>query len=107
LFLNRKRREDMFYLTAIKHSYIKAVKAAFDIQLNDSDVLINETRKEFDGDYTFVIFPLVKTLGKSPEAIGNTIGDWLVSNDISFGQKPLRIYPLFRIMEFLHQMAKK
>lgn len=71
----------MLYLTAIKHSYIKAVQTAFGIELNENDVLINETRKEFDGDYTFVIFPLVKTLGKSPEDIGKTLGEWLVTND--------------------------
>lgn len=71
----------MLYLTAIKHSYIKAVQTAFGIELSENDVLINETRKEFDGDYTFVIFPLVKTLGKSPEDIGKTIGEWLVTND--------------------------
>ncbi|HMU03048.1 MAG TPA: arginine--tRNA ligase [Saprospiraceae bacterium] len=71
----------MLYLIAIKHSYIKAVQTAFGIELSENDVLINETRKEFDGDYTFVIFPLVKTLGKSPEDIGKTIGEWLVTND--------------------------
>lgn len=71
----------MLYLTTIKHSYIKAVQTAFGIELNENDVLINETRKEFDGDYTFVIFPLVKQLGKSPEDIGKTLGEWLVTND--------------------------
>ncbi len=71
----------MLYLTAIKHSYIKAVQTAFGIELNENDVLINETRKEFEGDYTFVIFPLIKTLGKSPEDIGRSLGEWLVTND--------------------------
>src|SRR5690606_4293293 len=29
---------------------------------------------------TFVVFPLVKQLGKSPELIGNEVGEWLVAN---------------------------
>ncbi len=71
----------MLYLIEIKHSFIKAVQAAFDIQLSDGEVLINETRKEFEGDFTFVIFPLVKSVGKSPEVIGSIIDEWLVTND--------------------------
>ena len=78
---NEKGREDMLYLSEIKHNLIKAVKAVFDIQLSDDEVLINETRKEFEGDFTFVIFPLVKSVGKSPEVIGSIIGEWLVTND--------------------------
>ena len=50
----------MEFLNGIKESYIKAVSECFQEQISGDDILINETRKEFIGDYTFVIFPLVK-----------------------------------------------
>jgi len=71
----------MEFLNGIKESYIKAVAECFQEQISGDDILINETRKEFTGDYTFVIFPLVKSLRKSPLEIGNTLGNWLLTNN--------------------------
>lgn len=41
---------------------------------------IQNTRKEFDGDYTLVVFPLIQLLKKKPEDIGNEIGEFLKTN---------------------------
>ena len=38
------------------------------------------TRKEFDGDYTLVVFPLLKMSHLAPEATGNAIGQWMLEN---------------------------
>ncbi len=38
------------------------------------------TRRDFEGDITFVIFPLVKVIKGNPVEIGNKIGDYLVAN---------------------------
>ena len=38
------------------------------------------TRKEFEGDITLVLFPLIKILKKNPVEIGNTIGEYLHQN---------------------------
>lgn len=38
---------------------------------------IQNTRKEFEGDYTLVVFPLIQLLKKKPEDIGNEIGEFL------------------------------
>lgn len=38
---------------------------------------IQNTRREFDGDYTLVVFPLIQSLKKKPEDIGNEIGESL------------------------------
>ena len=38
------------------------------------------TRKEFEGDYTLVVFPLLRISHSSPDATGKAIGDWLTSN---------------------------
>lgn len=39
---------------------------------------IQPTKKEFEGDYTFVVFPLVKALKKNPLELGNQIGQRLM-----------------------------
>lgn len=41
---------------------------------------IQKTRKEFEGDYTLVVFPLLKASRKSPEATATQIGEYLVAN---------------------------
>ena len=38
------------------------------------------TRKEFEGDITMVIFPLLKQIKGNPVEIGTKIGDYLVAN---------------------------
>lgn len=49
----------------------------FQIEVSDSEIQIQKTRKEFEGDLTVVTFPWVKKLGKSPEAVGLEIGEGL------------------------------
>ena len=41
---------------------------------------VQQTRKEFDGDVTLVVFPFVGQLKQRPEAIGETLGDYLKAN---------------------------
>lgn len=46
----------------------------------EMDITLQATRKDFEGSHTFVVFPLVKALKKSPAEIGQAIGDYLVQN---------------------------
>ena len=50
-----------------------------------AQIQIQKTRKEFEGDYTLVTFPLLKLSRKSPEATATEIGEKLVatSGDVS------------------------
>jgi arginyl-tRNA synthetase len=41
---------------------------------------IQHTKENFEGDYTFVVFPLTKILKRKPDEIGKEIGDFLVLN---------------------------
>ena len=41
---------------------------------------LQETRKEFEGNYTLVVFPLLKLSKQSPEATATAIGDYLQTN---------------------------
>ena len=45
---------------------------------SEKDFQINQTKPEFEGDYTIVMFALVKSLKQSPDAIGNQLGGHLI-----------------------------
>jgi len=47
----------------------------------EADLTINQTKPEFEGDYTLVLFSFVKQLKKSPEQLGKEIGEWLIKNN--------------------------
>ena len=55
----------------------ETVKSVFDFDIKEEHLIINPTNKEFDGDYTFVVFPLVKQLRKSPQEIADALGNKL------------------------------
>lgn len=55
------------------------IKELYGLDIGPAAVLVNETKPEFEGDYTVVLFALVKTLKKSPEALGQELGQKLVS----------------------------
>ena len=48
-------------------------------ELRISDIEIQNTRHEFKGDITVLIFPFIKLLKKSPAEVGSEIGDHLLS----------------------------
>jgi len=49
-------------------------------QQDMGEVTLQPTKKEFEGIYTFVTFPLTKALRQAPAQIGQSIGGWLVDN---------------------------
>src|SRR5690606_40298131 len=56
----------------------QAVKEIYGADLPDNQITIQETRKEFDGQLTVVVFPITRFSRKSPEATGNDIGAYLL-----------------------------
>ncbi|MDC0189378.1 arginine--tRNA ligase [Flavobacteriales bacterium] len=48
--------------------------------INSNDIQVQETRKEFQGDYTIVIFPLLKYSHKNIESTCSELGEYLVEN---------------------------
>ena len=73
-----------FMLESIQSKFSEAILFLFDISMSQDEIVFNETRKEFAGDYTFVIFPLVKSLKKSPKEVGDLLGQWMKANEKSF-----------------------
>ena len=56
----------------------KAIQSLFDVTIDK--VEFQSTRKEFEGDITMVIFPLLKVIKSNPAELGNKIGAYLVEN---------------------------
>lgn len=56
-----------------------AVAELYQLEAAEAQLQIQKTKKEFEGDLTVVIFPFVKAARKAPEAIGEEIGNYLLS----------------------------
>ncbi len=57
-----------------------AIHKLWETEVDPSSVQVQITRKEFEGDYTVVVFPFVKTSRQAPETTGAAIGEWIVAN---------------------------
>lgn len=64
----------------IAGSAAEAVRQLWGAEVDASLLQVQITRKEFDGDYTLVVFPLLKMSHLAPEATGNAIGQWMLEN---------------------------
>ncbi|SRR5579871_3504778 len=62
----------------------QALKNLYSLDAVGKNILINETKPEFEGDYTIVLFSLVKPLKRSPEIIGKELGDFLINGHPQF-----------------------
>ena len=55
-----------------------AVNTLYDVQLESIE--FQATRKDFEGDITVVVFPILRLVKGNPAEIGETIGNYLVKN---------------------------
>lgn len=74
----------MSFISVIQSAAIKSLSDLSGQEFSAKDFQINETKPEFEGDYTIVLFSLVKTLKKSPEVLGKELGDHLIKNHPDF-----------------------
>lgn len=58
----------------------EAIKAVYGADVTPETLQVQPTRKEFEGDYTLVVFPLLRITRQSPDATGNALGEWLKTN---------------------------
>ncbi len=68
----------MSIVKEIKPLIAAVLKDHYGFSTGETDLTINTTKPEFEGDYTLVLFSFVKQLKKSPEQLGNEIGDALI-----------------------------
>ncbi len=64
------------FVAEVAAKAVEALYGAVDSKL----IQISTTRKEFEGDYTMVTFPLLKSSRKSPEATANELGEYITAN---------------------------
>ena len=62
----------------LKPAIEKAIHVLFDVTIDKIE--FQTTRKEFEGDITMVIFPLLKVVKSNPVELGTKIGNYLVEN---------------------------
>ena len=58
----------------------KAVSALYQTEIGSDGIVIQETRKEFEGQVTAVTFPFTRFSKKTPEQTGTEIGEYLKDN---------------------------
>ncbi|MCK7592003.1 arginine--tRNA ligase [Subsaxibacter sp. CAU 1640] len=63
---------------ALSKHFKKAVKSIFNVDVESFE--FQATRREFTGDLTLVVFPLLKVLKGNPVTIGEQIGNYLIEN---------------------------
>ena len=90
----------------------EAVKALYGADIDIKSAMPGATRKEFEGDYTVVVFPFLRASKQKPEATAQTIGEWLVRNvdvvtgfNVVKGFLNLTVDAAFRRTELLEQAA--
>lgn len=66
--------------TIIAEGVVKAVKELYGADIEPKMVTPSATKREFEGDLTVVVFPLLKISRKAPEATATEIGEWLEKN---------------------------
>lgn len=71
---------DMNIENYIEQAAARAVERLYP-QAAGAPIQIQRTRREFEGDYTLVVFPLLKASRKAPEATAAEIGEALVAGD--------------------------
>ncbi len=61
----------------IQNAVAEALTKLYDFQPDTSQIQLQNTRKDFEGDFTLVVFPFLKFSKKSPDQTANDIGVYL------------------------------
>ncbi|MCX6261093.1 MAG: arginine--tRNA ligase [Bacteroidia bacterium] len=64
----------------LKDKIIEAVKVLYNSEVPEDLIQLQETRKEFKGDFTLVVFPLLRFSKNTPEKTGENIGNYLLES---------------------------
>jgi len=67
----------------IQQTIRQIVSGLYGREINESLIQLQKTRKDFNGHYTLVVFPLLKISGKNPEQTAQEIGECLLKHESS------------------------
>lgn len=72
--------ESVDIISAIEEGVINGIAHLYGGEVTRDQLTMNSTRKDFEGDYTVVVFPFTKMARKKPEVIGEALGTYLVEH---------------------------
>jgi arginyl-tRNA synthetase len=67
-------------INILQKCVLESLSTLYNTSFTEKDFQINETKPEFEGDYTVVLFSLLKLTKTSPEILGNELGAYLIKN---------------------------
>lgn len=71
-------------VSKIRTTVLTALEKIYGQPFGEDAFQVNQTKPEFAGDYTVVLFSLIKALKKSPELLGQELGEFLVRENADF-----------------------
>ncbi len=71
----------MQIVDTIKQAAVKSLSELYQGDFSEKDFQVNQTKPEFEGDYTVVLFSLLKKTGKSPQQLGDELGKSMIANN--------------------------
>lgn len=70
----------MNILSILANGVVEAMRSLYQTEVEVASIQLQKTRKEFAGNFTVVIFPLVKISKSSPDQTGEAVGSFLKQN---------------------------
>lgn len=70
----------MLFESEVKKYVAETMLKLHAIDLSLEEIAVNETRKEFEGDLTVVVFNMAKKARMNPDQLANEIGNYLIAN---------------------------
>lgn len=67
----------MGLVQSIKEAAAASLNILYSAGIKTDDIAVNQTKQEFDGEYTIVLFPLLKKIKAAPEQLGRELGSHL------------------------------
>ncbi|MEE4256513.1 MAG: arginine--tRNA ligase [Bacteroidales bacterium] len=66
--------------TIIQESAAKAFRKVYSAEVESGDIIIQKTRRDFEGDFTINVFPFLKLTREKPEISAEKIGAFMIEN---------------------------
>jgi len=62
----------------LKHQIAQALHSLYQVEVKDEQIALEQTKPDFEGDFTFVVFPYLKQSKKGPEQTAQELGAYLL-----------------------------
>jgi arginyl-tRNA synthetase len=69
----------MGIVTQIQDAVSGELRSLYKAEIESKNIQVNETKPEFEGEFTVVLFSLLNPLKKSPDSLGNELGNSLLA----------------------------